>query len=653
MTICVHRKKGKSTMNFEKIGVKNRKKVFTYLLFLIVSFIIMTICSQSSFLYPFNNEPDVSCFYTVARSILNGKVLYRDIYEHKGLYLYFIYALAYIIVPTSYRGIYIIEILCSWIFMIFSYKSSMKLINNALVSKIAAVVGGLVIYTAPGFQEGGFAEEFTIPIIAACVYMAVKYYSDIWPKEIPCKTCIIMGVLLACLFWIKYMVLGFAVGLVFFIVISLIKEKKKNLIFKYFAQVICGFVIGSLPVIIYFVINKAFSDMIEVYFVNMLFKYSGGQDNSAVDRLYEALDLATSTRHILFESSLLILLLFLTTVNIKKIFNSHKNDVVRYMFIGTFLVTAYGITYSDAYQSLVYGPFIPFSIVFAYSIIGKVTFEKIADFATDIKQFLDKYAAAVIGFSGVMAMMLYAFGTLDIVYQVVLAFLWGSFILTAANFVMQLFGNKSDGVKSISKYFVPIVACFLSMYFSVKSGNESSSLRSAALIVILYFGLADIVENKDVFVNTLRERTEKMEGAFKRIGINSVLIASVIVCSLIFGNNTEYIMWDFEDTPQYSICKIISESGIENPVIYHYKLLDSGVFNLLETYPQMKCYGWYNIETPEIEETINRYMIEGEADFIITCDTKDEELYEKYTKVYSGKKYLSGGIPYLYLYQHK
>ena len=41
----------------------------------------ITICSKSSPLYPMNDWVDANCFFTVGRSMLSGKVLYRDIFE--------------------------------------------------------------------------------------------------------------------------------------------------------------------------------------------------------------------------------------------------------------------------------------------------------------------------------------------------------------------------------------------------------------------------------------------------------------------------------------------------------------------------------------------------------------------------------------------
>ena len=77
------------------------KLLFAFLL----SFLFITICSKNSFLYPMNDWGDVNCFFIVGRSLLDGKVLYRDIYDQKGPILYFIYALLSSISSTSFFAV--------------------------------------------------------------------------------------------------------------------------------------------------------------------------------------------------------------------------------------------------------------------------------------------------------------------------------------------------------------------------------------------------------------------------------------------------------------------------------------------------------------------------------------------------------------------
>ena len=131
------------------------------------------------------------------------------------------------------------------------------------------------------------------------------------------------------------------------------------------------------------------------------------------------------------------------------------------------------------------------------------------------------------------------------------------------------------------------------------------------------------------------------------------LVFAIVYC-LIFTNNNGYMFWSFEDTPQYNIAKYIEESGIDDPIIYHYGVLDTGVLYILDTLPQMKYYGYYNIDLPEIDATVDEYVNNGKADFILTTKYMDNiNLINNYKKVYTGHFYDNNEYMFLYLYQRK
>ena len=77
----------------------------------LMSFIILLFTTKYSFIYPFNDWQDANSFETVARSVLSGKVLYKDIIEQKGPVLYLLYMVGVLIGTKYISGLFIIEIL--------------------------------------------------------------------------------------------------------------------------------------------------------------------------------------------------------------------------------------------------------------------------------------------------------------------------------------------------------------------------------------------------------------------------------------------------------------------------------------------------------------------------------------------------------------
>ena len=108
---------------------------------MLLSAVFIGLASKSSPLYPMNDWVDVHCFFTMGRSIWDGLVPYRDLYEQKGPVLYFLYALAALISSRSFIGVFLIEVLCYSMFLYFSGRiAQLYLTNQWLIYGIAMVL---------------------------------------------------------------------------------------------------------------------------------------------------------------------------------------------------------------------------------------------------------------------------------------------------------------------------------------------------------------------------------------------------------------------------------------------------------------------------------------------------------------------------------
>lgn len=86
------------------------------------SFILLTICSMTSFLFPIHNRVDQNCFMTIGKGIIYGQVPYRDLFDHKGPIIYFMHAAAALISTNSFIGIFLIQYISLVILMIYIKK---------------------------------------------------------------------------------------------------------------------------------------------------------------------------------------------------------------------------------------------------------------------------------------------------------------------------------------------------------------------------------------------------------------------------------------------------------------------------------------------------------------------------------------------------
>lgn len=250
------------------VGKVVRDKVFWFCL--LTAAAVLSICTKSSFLYPLNDWVDSNCFYTVGKSMVHGKVLYRDIYEQKGPLLYMLHAVGYLLSPGSFTGVYFLEVLAAGGFLYSAYLLVKDYCGWAAAATLPILAA--LVYSAPSLSHGDSAEEFCVPMYALCMlvsFRALKKDEAVSPGGL-----FLAGAMGACVLWIKYTMLGFFVG--WFMVPAVIAVRKGGLkkLAVSVGWVLAGVFAASLPILIYFTVNGALGELWQVYFHDNMFLYA-------------------------------------------------------------------------------------------------------------------------------------------------------------------------------------------------------------------------------------------------------------------------------------------------------------------------------------------------------------------------------------------
>ncbi len=253
---------------FTHIG--DRRKNILFLLG--VSTILMTFGSMTSILFPIHVGVDQNCFFTIGKSVLDGKVLYRDIYDQKGPLLFFIHTLAAIISGKTFYGVYLLQIINFAVIMYYAGKIS-DLFLDKKYNKLVAAVTGLVIVTAFCYSRGDNAEEFCMPILLIGLYHMLQYVNSD-EETISYKRMFLHGILASCILWIKFTMLGFYIGWALVIGLTLWKRKNFMEAFKAGVMFLLGMAVGSAPYFIYFLAKGALGEFLYAYFYTNIFMYS-------------------------------------------------------------------------------------------------------------------------------------------------------------------------------------------------------------------------------------------------------------------------------------------------------------------------------------------------------------------------------------------
>lgn len=273
--------------NVLKISIDKKQYKWIIGIYCILNAILfLTICSKNSFLYAFNNWDDPNSFFTMGKGMVNGCILYKDLFEQKGPLLYAMHAIAYILSNRTFLGVFLFEIISFSVFLYFVAK-----IMSLYVRKVHALWGipliSFVLLTSYVFIAGDSAEEFCLPFLAMSLYDLLYYYKNRYPNKMPTKKVIINGIIAGCVLCIKYNLLGFWLGFAGFLCIGLLIHKKVKEAFLTGTLFLLGMLIPSIPWLIYFGVNGALYDMFQVYIYVNISSYSA--QTTIINRLITAL----------------------------------------------------------------------------------------------------------------------------------------------------------------------------------------------------------------------------------------------------------------------------------------------------------------------------------------------------------------------------
>lgn len=259
--------------------INNRK--YDLPIIICISIVILFIFSKNSWLYSTNDWVDANAFMTVGNAWNHGIIPYRDIFEQKGPFIYIIYGLA---AKTGlwFHGIFILETVLMAISLWLLNRSFYLLSDNRFKINITLLIYIIGFVFAPYFDKGGGVEEIATVAIVYLLYLLTYYYKN---KSLHTSQLIIVAILFSVIFWIKYsMILAYVILACAYLVHEYLnKNFQKISQFIFINILVLGLV--SAVIMIYFAIHSGLDDLINVYFVDNIFKYYGNNIGNTKNHL--------------------------------------------------------------------------------------------------------------------------------------------------------------------------------------------------------------------------------------------------------------------------------------------------------------------------------------------------------------------------------
>lgn len=248
-----------------------------YLVIIISAILVVTLTNMCSPLYKWNPGYDQNVYYVVARRMAAGDIIYKDVFDHKGPILEFFHWLSLIIFPNSFTGMYLIYFVIAVINGYFCFKIMRMYLTEKM--SIAGTVFFLVLmetrWCMPLYlaETGDSAEMLCLPAIMYGAYICVDMIR--YKKEnLTNAQYLIMGLCVGYIFWIKFTILGFYVGVCLYLLFVFIRRKQWRYLFRGLLITLSGVAILSLVIVLYFVCVHAVNDLIQVYICGNIFSYT-------------------------------------------------------------------------------------------------------------------------------------------------------------------------------------------------------------------------------------------------------------------------------------------------------------------------------------------------------------------------------------------
>ena len=332
------------------------KKYKEYIFLFIVVCALCLLVLSSSPLYKGLPDIDSSVFQVMGKGMLEHKIMYKELFDHKGPIVYIINALAFM--TSNNYGLFIIETIIFYIGTIFVYKTS-----RIVLSKKTSIIVNLLymLISFRYFYGGNFTEEYSITLMSIAMYFIIKILQN---KEIDKKLYWIMiGATFTINLLIKptYISIWIAFGIVQ--LIAFIKDKKIKELIKSIGYMLIGILIISVPIIFYLIINNDIKDFIDAY-IGMNMKYS---DSSIQKRIIKFKEL--TTRYKYNQYLLLMLISNIAIIFNKKINKRTKNFITLFAVISLVLTAWAPNVYSHYLIQL--SPAISLEVIFLFYLIEK------------------------------------------------------------------------------------------------------------------------------------------------------------------------------------------------------------------------------------------------------------------------------------------
>jgi hypothetical protein len=206
---------------------------------------------------------DSGIFLYFGSQILNGRVPFRDLWDHKPPLIFYIDALGLLLANRALWGVWLMEFISLSIGALFAFRFLRRYVSPfAAVFVVAATLANIVFL----LEGGNLTEEYALPLQWATLFLAAVGVEGDWHGRRGTLIAFGIGLLFSLALSLKQTMIGIWVTLGIFLFSQAIFSPHKRLWLILFWMGI-GALVGFLGWALYFTMNGAFNDYWSVAYV--------------------------------------------------------------------------------------------------------------------------------------------------------------------------------------------------------------------------------------------------------------------------------------------------------------------------------------------------------------------------------------------------
>ncbi len=247
---------------------------------------LLLFASKSSPLFPLNDWVDANTLLTVGKSLMQGQVLYRDVFDHKGPFIYLAYGLGWLVshqgTTGGFTGVWVLEVLGFTVFLRCAWHTMALYAGSAWATLGLPLLAVLVLHSA-SFTHGGSAEELVLPLMAVSLLGLARVHRLGVLQVGTARFFLLSGMCAGVAFFTKYSWMGFWLGGAVVLAGLLVQQRAWARLGAALGWAGLGVVLVLLPWLLYFGVHRALHAFVEAYFTINLGAYADrGQRTAAV-----------------------------------------------------------------------------------------------------------------------------------------------------------------------------------------------------------------------------------------------------------------------------------------------------------------------------------------------------------------------------------